>query len=329
VNFRIRLIYLVCISTILFGCLPKANSTTPFPATATLLIPSTPSLSIAVDLPTTTNTPYINVVSSTLPAIPTLGPNEAFSLLRDFLKNDSFCQLPCWGGITPGKSTVSDAQKQLAILRGISDTTFFGQVENSWVVGTLDIYYPLENTVVHIWPGYVALSGNETVLNIGFGTQSLPRHPKGLVYGDEEYNTLLSAYTLPQMFARYGLPNLIYTQAKIYKTEPTAPGFFNIRLLYLNLGIFISYTMSMEENGNEFQFCPSESLINLELTSSDVGDTYEDFFRQLGNTEWALRESHYQLLEDALGMTNEEFSKAIISSPESCFETPIDIWLEP
>ena len=330
-NARRRLIYLVCISTILFGCLPKANSTTPFPATATLPILSTPSVSIAIDSPTATNIPYINVVSSTLPAIPTLETGEAISLLQGFLENDQPCQLPCWGRITPGKSTVSDAQKQLAILSSISDNTFFGQVGDSWTVGTLEIYYPLNNTLVRIRPGYTALSNNETVLNVSLRTQSLPQNPSGLVYGDEEYNALLSAYTMPQIFTTYGLPNIMYARADINAAEPTAPDYFIIRLLYLDLGIFIGYTMPMETKENTFRFCPSESLINLELTPQDIGSDYQEFFRQVGLEEWAILPytTHDQPIEDALGLTNEEFYQLIISSPATCFESPIDIWPEP
>lgn len=126
------------------------------------------------------------------------------------------------------------------------------------------------------------------------------------------------------------MPNFIYTRADKNTAEETAGDFFFINLLYLDLGIYISYAMSLEEKGNEFQFCPSESLINLNLTSSDVGDTYGDFFRQLGVMEWFyFKEPRYLLLENALGITDEEFSKAIISSPDRCFETPIDIWPEP
>ena len=328
---KTSLICLLWTATILFGCLPQNYSPSSLTATATLQILSTPRLSNPINLPTATNTPYINVVSSTLPAIPTLEASEAFSLLREFLKNDPPCQLPCWGGITPGKSTVTDAQKQLAILSGISDNTFFGQVEDSWVVGTLDIYYPLENTVVNIWPSYVTLSNNETVLNIGIGTQSLPQNPKGLVYGDREYNAFLSAYTINRILATYGLPNLIYARADINAAEPTAPDYFIIRLLYLDLGIFISYTMPMETKETTFKFCPSESLINLELTSQDVGTNYQEFFRQVGNEEWASLPftTHDQLLEDALGLTDEEFYQLIVSAPATCFESPIEIWPEP
>ena len=86
----------------------------------------------------------------------------------------------------------------------------------------------------------------------------------------------------------------------------------------------------MEEKARAFMFCPSESLITLDLTPQDIGENYVDFFQQIGATEWtSLEKTHHQLLEDSLDMTNEEFSQAIISSPESCFETPINIWPEP
>jgi len=251
--------------------------------------------------------------------------------LEEYLRNDPPCQLPCWGGITPGKSNLADAQNQLATLSGISDRTFFGEAGNTWIVGTLLIPFSLENTVVGVRAGYVASHDSKMVILNGISALFLPKKDTNeIIYDYPEYNTLLSAYTLPHIFKTYGLPNLIYARADINDAEPTASDYFIIRLLYLDLGIFISYTMPMREKEEMFQFCPSESLIDLELTSNEVGRKYEDFFRQLGVTEWAtLNKTHHQLLEDATGMTNEEFSQTIISSPETCFESPIKIWTNP
>lgn len=315
----------IVIIFILSGC--SSNTVLPPPPVTPTYSPSqvvaeTATLAVA--------TSRAETLFSTHTPPPTLNANET-SILLKFLSNSLPCQLPCWGGITPGKSTVTEAQTQLSILGNISGYAYFGPASDSWVVGTLYVSYPLNNTVVRIWPSYVALSDNETILNIGVSTQSLPRNPKGLVYGDKEYNALVSAYTMPQIFTTYGLPNLIYARADLYVGEPTAPDYFIIRLLYLDLGIFISYTMPMETKENTFRFCPSESLINLELTPQDIGSNYQEFFRQVGNDEWdsLANTTRDQPVAEALRLTNEEFSQLIISAPETCFESPIDIWPEP
>jgi hypothetical protein len=329
-KFTRLLLCLMWLSIGLIGCLRSENLPSSDLATATLQISHTPS-PLSPIVSSATNTLSITPTFS----VPTVFPetSAAYLLLQKHLKNAPPCQLPCWGSVTPGVSTASEAEEEFMKLRTISSPsfTYFGTSLDIWYVGSLNIFYPLLNTQVHVSPGFVARSDDMTVVLINVYTQSIPyQNSGGRHYGDKEYNTLLSAYTISQIFSTYGLPNLIYTRAKVLKGEETAPDFFFVRLLYLDLGIYIRYRMLMEEKGNVFQFCPSESQIDLDLTSSGVGDTYEEFFRQLGAEEWtSLQESHYLLLEDALDMTNEEFSKAIISSPETCFETPINIWPEP
>lgn len=325
---KVQFICLFLIIAILFGCSPKNYSSSPYPATATFQINDSQPTPTFVE---STSTLFVDSTDSSPTALPTLETSEAYLLLQEFMKSDPPCQLPCWGGITPGKTKLADAQYQLSQLNSISDRVYFGEAGNALVVGTVHIPFPLKSTVVGIRAGYVVSRDSEMVILNGILFDFFPnKNSNEIVYNYEEYNAFLSAYTLPQIFATYGLPNLIYTVADKNTAEATAGDFFIIRLLYLDLGIFISYTMGMEETENEFQFCPSQSTIDLELTPTDVGDTYGDFFQQLGVMEWFyFKEPRYQLLENALGMTNEEFSQAIISSPESCFETPIDLWPKP
>lgn len=319
------LLCLLLLSAGLTGCLPNDNSSSFSIATATTHIGNTQFPSTPILTPTN-NAPLATATLSSPIVFP--AANEAYLLLQAYLKNDPPCQLPCWGGVTPGVSTVSEAEKEFMKLKIISspDFTYFGQSGDAWYVGSLHIFYPLLNTQVDISPGFVAGASNRTVVNIQIDTQSLPtQNSTGEYFGDQEYNTLLSAYSMPRIFTTYGLPNLVYVRADAYPSP-----LFLIRLLYLDLGIFISYTMPTEEQGNKLLFCPSKSLITLDLTPQDIGENYQDFFQQFGDGEWTtLQSTHHKPIEDALGMTIEEFSQAIISSPESCFESPIEIWPEP
>ncbi len=321
------------IFTILAGCLSTSKrNTSSFPTTtATLPIVTTPSLSINGGFSTSTMPSSTNTALPLLPGISTLAQSDGFALLQEYLKNVPPCQLPCWGGITPGKSTLTDVQKQLTVFSGISNRTYFGPAGNSWIVGNLDVFYPLGNTVIEIWPGYIALSDGETVLGISIGTQSLPQNPEGLVYGDNDYNSLLSAYTLPQIFATYGMPTQTFVTAEIYVAEPTAPDYFKIHLMYQDQGIFITYTMPAEINEDSYKFCPSDSLIELDLIPQGNGDNYQEFFRQIGDDEWASFPSSplNKSMEEALGMTTEEFYDLFSSSTTQCLESPISIWPEP
>src|SRR5688572_13990138 len=44
---------------------------------------------------------------------PTMTTDEAKRLVRDLLENNAGCKLPCWWGITPGKTTWSEARQIL------------------------------------------------------------------------------------------------------------------------------------------------------------------------------------------------------------------------
>lgn len=170
---KVQLICLLLIIVILFGCSPKNYSSSPYPVTATLQINN--SLPTSTAIPATSTSFVASTVSSPT-VIPTLEANEAYLLLQEFLANELPCQLPCWGGVTPGVSTASEAEQEFMKLRIISssDFTYFGQSGDDWYVGSLYIFFPLLNTQVKILPGFGASTDNMTVINIRVYTQSIP-----------------------------------------------------------------------------------------------------------------------------------------------------------
>lgn len=324
---------LICVTIIIMGCesnpnlMPIPTATNVRPTDTPGFITPTPSLNPTETPEYTVLTPFV------LTSVPTLEVWEEYSLLRELLRNDPPCQLPCWGGVVPGVSTVSEAEGEFTRLSKISipEHTFFGEVRNTWRVGRLHIYYPLINTRIHISPGFVARVDNKIVSRIQIYTQSLPyKNSTGTYFGDPEYNALLSAYTMPEIFSMYGLPTFIYTRADVYMGEATAPDFFIIRFLYLDLGIFITYEMPMGESESEYKFCPSESKIVLEAIPQNICENYDNYFDEIGAVEWvSLEKTNHKLLEDSLGISDQEFSRIIVSSPATCFETPKNIWPDP
>lgn len=328
-----HLIYLLCLSTSFLGCLSDPGTKPASTSTPSSQISSTPSLLVTTKLPAITNIPTVNYTPSNLLAMSTLETGEAYLLLRQFLNNDPPCQLPCWGEVTPGISTAVDAEKSFRRLSGISspEITFFGTVGASSSIGNLSINYPREDTMMYLWQGFLAKDTNETVLLLEVDARSLAQTSNDGNFSYQKYNDLLSAYTLSEIFTTYGVPNLIFFRADINLAEPHVSDFFIIRLLYLDIGIFINYTMLMETKEDTFRFCPSESLINLELTPRNIGDDYQEFFRKIGDEEWASipYKTRDQSIENSLGLTNEEFYRVIISSPNTCFESPKSIWSQP
>ena len=174
----------------------------------------------------------------------------------------------------------------------------------------------------------------DTVSRISISTFSIQCKTAGHICGNKDYNELLNSYTLPQVLSTYGLPDHLFLTADLNVAEPTSPDYFLIRLPYPKLGIFVRYTMPMEIKTDTYRFCPSESLIALDLIPPGHSEDYQEYFKQIQTDEWgpsplsALLPS-YKSTEEAIGITNGEFHRLIISSPAECFESPIDIWPEP
>ncbi len=333
-NAKILSICTLFIFGILSSCIPADKPVNgSFTATKTMQVSISPSMSFEAESPTPTAkaavTPSPVLI---LTSAPTLDADVAFRILRDYLKNKQPCQLPCWWGITPGKSTLSEVQKQLTDFSGISKRIYFGQAGNSWVVGNLDIDFDEGDSVIGVRSSYLASSNIEAISFVGIDTVSLPKSTKGRVYGDVNYNELLFAYTLPQIVSTYGIPAQTFMTAEIYAAEPTAPDYFVIRLLYPNLGVFLRYRMPAETNDSVYMFCPSQSVVYLDLIPQEYGNDYKDYFKQIASTEWnpAIPEiTFYKSTDEALGITNEEFYRLIATSPTKCFESPISIWPDP
>jgi hypothetical protein len=328
--------FLICtllIGGVLANCTPADESINiPLTATETMRVSVSPNITTETLIPTVT--PLVTTSPAPfLTSAPTLDSEVAYRTLRNYLTNMKPCQLPCWWGLSPGKSTLSEVQKQLTEFSGISRRVYFGQAGNSWTVGNLDIDFDEGDSVIGVRTSYLISSDNsETVSIMGIDTVSLPQSTNGRVYGDKNYNELLFAYTLPQIVSTYGIPAQTFITAEIYEAEPTAPDYFVIRLLYPDLGMFIRYRMPAETNDSIYRFCPSLSVVYLDLIPKEQGNSYKDYFMQIGSAEWNPAVSEipfYKSTDEAIGITNEEFYPLITSSPTICFESPISIWPRP
>lgn len=326
-------VILVCslIICLVAGCV-SLNNPVQIPVISTSISqPSTSPTLFIQETPTITLTPTFIV--PTFEAVPTFGTNEAFGILRNYLKNQIPCQLPCWLGITPGKSTTLEVKKQLVEFSGISEKIYFGQVSNDWIVGNLNIKVNEGDNVIAIGSHYLTKTNNETVLSASF--TAFPYHSSrdGHIYADEDYNNLLFEYKLPQIVKTYGLPAQTIMSAEIGVAEPTSPDYFIMRVLYPELGIFLKYEMPVETKEITYKFCVSEAIIGLEVISQEYHKSYREFFKETDEEwEWAtsaVATSYYKSVKDAIGIGDKDFYNLLLSSPNQCFESPINIWPEP
>jgi hypothetical protein len=84
-------------------------SVTLFPTLTPILSPTS---RIVTSTSTVTSVPTATLIALTLP--PTLPPDKAQEMVSRMVMNNGGCQLPCWWGITPGKSTWVETVNTLA-----------------------------------------------------------------------------------------------------------------------------------------------------------------------------------------------------------------------
>jgi hypothetical protein len=121
-NFSLTIFVLLVLLS-LISCTARQNDVEP-----NLILTTTPVSQITstpLSLPISTDIPPTIVPPPTISGISTLSPEKAYLELEDLLKNG--CDLPCFAGITPGKTLLIDASKTLLPFSGISNWNSLGE----------------------------------------------------------------------------------------------------------------------------------------------------------------------------------------------------------
>jgi hypothetical protein len=165
--FYFVLIFVLMIS---FSCAPQVNNATP-----DLEIIDSPSPAI---IPTIFPSPSATITPAALPPtltpLPALNPNQALAKIRELLQTNGNCNLPCWWGIVPGKTTFAEAQNffrqfnPLPFLQNDAPNKQFANYlipvsENISPAFGIDVYLDIEDKVVKI----IAVESIESATNFG------------------------------------------------------------------------------------------------------------------------------------------------------------------
>jgi hypothetical protein len=301
------LLYLI-LPVLLIGCdlqtitphtspeVKETSTTTLFVATPTNKPTSTPSSS-----PTLTGTPTQAATRTPTPA-PTLPPEEVKAWIEEMLMTNGGCELPCWWGIEPGKTTFTEAIRhfnpyasKISSREQDAETSagiyFFTNTEGIGLSRFIYIGFHVHNGIIE----------------------------KIRVMGIQDLNE----YKLPNILEKFEIPTEIY----VWAYSPLAVSGDQIQplrvdLFYPDRGILIIYSAEGETKGDVTQGCidngPSYFLWNSMLDLS---------FTQ------AMQEAGFQLdlpplpVEQALGMSPEMFYQRYKGDNKAvCIETPANIW---
>jgi hypothetical protein len=290
---------------------------------------STPTLAL---IPSPTFTP---IPSATPTHIPTLTVEDARTKFLELLTNNGNCRLPCWLGITPGQSTLTDLHDVLMIFSGIATDTTDGYVVGDLILGSLTIpYISEEGMVIRIRSSFLISSGENNIFMIGADTEAykITGDTLDYIYGHPAYNDVLKSFTLTEILSTYGQPSTIYVTASLRDVpidfSPAFGDYFIIHVWYPERGIFMGYKMLAEGAGENFKICPTDAFILLTLIPPELNANYQDLLLKSGGgwDKFFPPSEFVKTPEDAFGITIGDFFRLFNSFTDRCLETPKLIW---
>lgn len=282
-----------------------------------------------------TNTPKPTLTPTVVPintftAIPFLSEEEARAQLLALLADNGGCRLPCILGITPGKTTYTEARDILLPFSGISvsmkvsDDNSPNSVWLSYDEGDLRTY--IELSYLYGSDGFISYQ----VFNAGeYKETADARSP---IYDSNVFGERLRPYMLPGVLAEFGKPTLVvvHTSGK----QITGSGGFEILLLYPDQGIFAHYTTQMETIGTNARGCPANAQVELYLYPSGNADAFskslsETSFEGIFDGLELVDNPSWKSIDKATSMSLEQFYETFRQPTDKCIETPLQGWYVP
>jgi len=296
------LLQLTALALLLSGCaapqLAPTLTSTPRINTATLT--PTPSATFTPTIQATPTFPFPMGTEVSWPE-PALSASDWQARYDQMMQTNGGCQLPCWWGITPGETTIQEAQ---AYLHELLPDTYCGKNKDGQIICSLS---------------------NSSMFEMGQVSQRffISLMVQGVTITEIVFGGAPAYYALPRVLEQYGAPSEAWV-----RTFPDYYGDgvldFNLFLYYPEKGLEIGYTIyKADKNSDNIQACfGSVDNISVRLWSPSNRPTFEE----LGYTEW---DGIMLPFEDAIGITLEEFFTRASSQQNICVDTPASLWVMP
>ncbi len=167
--------------------------------------------------------------------IPTLAPDAALEALLQLYADNSGCELPCWWGITPGKTTWTEAQTKLMPL---------GWSSGPWGDGGVVRYEFAFDVPTRLDPegAFEPILGvqNDKVKGISLNTRWL--------FSDFDYS-------LNGLLEMLSAPDEIWLEVV---TETQSEPYYEMDLFYPSRGILLSATGTVQIEDERLHICPQQ-----------------------------------------------------------------------
>lgn len=298
------IIAVVLVPLYLMGC----STPPPSPSATTTSVTFAPSPNATLPLatytplpspvpPTTTPLPTQASPSPTFTPYPTLTAEERYAFVREMLKTNAGCELPCWWGVVPGET---DWHTVLNRFRAVGFAFDIPHPTRPYDY-LLDLSFDHQNSVVQ---------SIQVTSYISPGDKS------------ERFAQDWHRYSLDQVLTRYGEPSQVMLELWPNPPEPYYP--YRLFVFYEERGILIAYE-GPAIPGETLQVCPKfEQVTHLRLWLQSPGQ--ERSLLELADLD-PLEQAQMLPLEEATGMDVQTFYETFRQAgTTTCLESPAEVW---
>ena len=266
-------------------------------------------------LPTATSTPTIVGPSFA----PTLNSTQEHKMAGLLSRED--CELPCYLGITPGKTSWEEARAILVDLRTGDPHRMKITEENGWpiytyslTVGDLLSPHPTPHPYIFDW-----LVSHGVDFTIGDGrVERMQIWVVPTPLDREKYRTYwLRRYSLAQTLHRLGKPDAIYFTSMLREGAS-----YTIILVYEDVSAVIYYYI-LDKNWHNHMACPllAEEISGLSMTSMILTNPASPLDIYAPDQPPVFDPSDiYETIEEGWGVSVDEFFNRLSQDPSICFE---------
>jgi len=320
-GYRARVFIFITILFFAFsGCQSKLeNEVTPSTIGVSKATNTLESIQSVIPLPSATNpvkvrTPSTIPTSSTntevakvptLVPLPTLLPTEAAIRVFELTKSNTDCQLPCWWGIEPGKTSWASTYEILAPISSEEVNIYNISGDKSFSAG-FEIYVDNHKTIQE----YMVYNNVVDFLEIRFNGSA--------------------SYTLSDLITSYGAPEEVWISTINQDVQGAVP--FDLLLGYPRKGILVYFhSMDAKVKGKQVQKCYNkENAIVLDLWDPDRKENIEQISTEAPMFPGMIAFDKFQRLEATTELDIKKFGEIFrVPNHITCLNTPTKFWKSP
>lgn len=251
--------------------------------------------------------------------LPTLSGEEDFLNFISFIGKED-CQLPCWAGIIPGKTSWDEAIFALRPIESVAKIKTHLDIEG---------LFGKENVIT--W----SFSGDGVIANGDVGAIIANQNVVNLMSMNIEgwttpnTNAPLGSLPLPKRFnmqsvlKEYGAPSMVFIYTFIHDEQGPLP--FSVLLVYPEDHFYIIYQREAKLSGNTVVACDSDFYLELAVVDKKEKLLSVDSMKSALETK-ELGLQNMKPIEQVLNISPEKFHEIYSTSSPGCIIFPTKNW---